>query len=74
MNNRELYNAFAEIDDRLIRDSAPSSASGHGTRGNTASRRKIVLSVLISAVLLAAGIAAGIILSNYTRSRSNTPS
>ncbi|MBP5729822.1 MAG: hypothetical protein J6X19_01330 [Clostridia bacterium] len=73
MNNRELYNAFAEIDDTLIRDSAPSSASGPGTRGNTASRRKIVLSVLISAVLLAAGIAAGIILSNYTRSRSNAP-
>ncbi len=69
MNNRELYNAFAEIDAALISDSSPDS--GRKDRGGSDKKGRIIFPVLISAVLLAAGIAAGIILSNYTRSRSN---
>ena len=75
MNKKDLFNAFANIDDSLVRDSVPETGGNSRKNKSDGSQNgaKVVISVLVTVVLLALGIVAGIVISQQMRSRTGLP-
>lgn len=76
MNNKEIYDAFAGIDEELVRSSSPEAMRSRGSRSRRSgdNGKKNPFPVIITVVLLAAGIAAGVIISMKVRGKVGGPS